>query len=87
MVLVSGISGIADVDVASLSAARMTGGVVTVDTAAAAMLLAILLNAIARVAAAFAIGPVRFSVLLMAATLAASAAGAVVFVLLPLAGL
>jgi len=87
VVLVSGISGIADVDVASLSAARMTGGVVTVDTAAAAMLLAILLNAIARVAAAFAIGPVRFSVLLMAATLAASAAGAVVFVLLPLAGL
>ena len=83
VVFVSGVSGIADVDVASLSAARMAGTAVTIPTAAAAMLLAILLNAIARVVAAFATGPRRYSVLLMAATLAASAAGAALFVLLP----
>lgn len=85
VVVVSGFSGIADVDVASLSAARLAGNVVPVPTAAAAVLLAIALNSVARVAAAFAIGPRSYSTLLMAATLVAILAGAAVFTLAPAA--
>lgn len=83
VVVTSGISGILDVDVAALSAARMAGNAIPVPTAAAAVLLAIVLNAVARVAAAFAIGPWRYAALLMAATIVAAVAGGAVFALLP----
>lgn len=83
VVVTSGISGILDVDVAALSAARMAGNAIPVATAAAAVLLAIALNAVARVAAAFAIGPWRYAALLMAATIVAAVAGGAVFALLP----
>jgi uncharacterized membrane protein (DUF4010 family) len=75
VVLTSGLSGIVDVDVASLSIARLAGNVIPLSTAAEGILLAILLNAAMRVVAAFAIGPRRYSVLLLAATLGATCAG------------
>jgi uncharacterized membrane protein (DUF4010 family) len=60
-VLTSGLSGIVDVDVASLSAARLAGASVPMETAAIAVLTAIAVNAVARVAAAFALGPLRYA--------------------------
>ncbi len=81
VVVVSGISGMADVDVAALSAARLAGNAIPFPAAGAAILLAIALNAAVRVVAAFAIGPLRYAAPLLAATLAALAAGGVIFLL------
>jgi uncharacterized membrane protein (DUF4010 family) len=83
VVLTSGLSGIVDVDVASLSAARLAGSVIPLSTAAEGILLAILLNAWMRVAAAFVIGPRGYSVVLLAATLAAMCAGMLVLAVFP----
>ena len=83
VILTSAFSGILDVDVASLSAARLVGTAVTVNTAATAVLVAIAVNAAARVAAAAALGPLRYSLPFLGATLAATAAGAAAFLLLP----
>jgi uncharacterized membrane protein (DUF4010 family) len=85
VILTSAFSGIADVDVASLSAARQVGGAVTVATATAAILAAIASNAVARVVAAGAVGPFRYSLPFLGATLAAIAAGAGAFLLVPAA--
>lgn len=79
VVVVSAISGFADVDVAALSAARLAGNAVPIPAAATAVLLAIALNAMARVIVAFATGPRHYAALLMAATVVAVAAGAAVF--------
>jgi uncharacterized membrane protein (DUF4010 family) len=75
VVLTSGFSGIVDVDVASLSAARLAGNMIPLSTAAEGILLAILLNAAMRVVAAFATGPRSYSLVLLAASLAATSAG------------
>lgn len=83
VVLVSGLSGIADVDVASLSAARLVGQGVPVSTAASAVLLAIALNAGARLGAALVVGPRRFFSLLLGITFVAVALGATAFAFLP----
>jgi len=85
VILTSAFSGIADVDVASLSAARQVGGAVTVATATAAILAAIASNAVARVVAAGAVGPLRYALPFLGATLAAIAAGAGAFLLVPAA--
>ena len=83
VVFTSGVSGIVDVDVASLTAARLAGHAVPVSTAAEAVLLAVLLNAGMRVVAAFAIGPRGYSVVLLMATLVAAGAGLVGWLFLP----
>lgn len=82
---VSGLAGIADVDVASLSAARMAGGSITTEAAAMAILMAIASNAVARVAVAFAIGPIGYAAPIFAATVTAVAGGAILYWLLALA--
>lgn len=82
--LTSGLAGIADVDVASLTAARLAGGSITVEVAAMAILIAIASNAVARVVVALAIGPVGYAAPIFMATAAAAAGGAVVFALVPL---
>jgi uncharacterized membrane protein (DUF4010 family) len=83
VILTSAFSGILDVDVASLSAARLVGTAVTVETAATAVLVAIAVNAAARVGAALALGPLRYSLPFLGATIAAILAGAAAFVFLP----
>ncbi len=83
VILTSAFSGILDVDVASLSAARLVGTAVTVNTATTAVLVAVAVNAAARVGAAAALGPLRYSLPFLGATLAAIAAGAAAFLLLP----
>jgi uncharacterized membrane protein (DUF4010 family) len=79
----SGLAGIADVDVASLTAARLVGDVITIDAVSTAILAAITSNAIARVVVAFAIGPAAFTAPIFAATSAAAAGGAILFWLVP----
>jgi uncharacterized membrane protein (DUF4010 family) len=81
VIVTSGLSGFVDVDVAALSAARLAGNTIPVTTAAAGVLVAIALNAVARVIAACAVGPWRYSALLAAATVLAAAAGGLVFAL------
>jgi uncharacterized membrane protein (DUF4010 family) len=83
VILTSAFSGVLDVDVASLSAARQTGGAITIATATAAILAAIATNAVARVVAAGAVGPLRYSVPFLGATLAAIVVGGAAFWLLP----
>jgi uncharacterized membrane protein (DUF4010 family) len=82
VILTSGISGILDVDVASLSAARLAGGRVPIETAAAAVLAAIAANGAARVVIAAGVGPLRFSLPYFVVSLVAFAAGAAAFFLL-----
>lgn len=81
VIVTSGLSGIVDVDVAALSAARLAGDVIPLPTAAAAVLLAMALNAATRVVAAGATGPLGYTGWLAAATAIAAAAGGVVFAL------
>lgn len=83
VILTSAVSGIVDVDVASLSAARLVGTTVPLQTAATAVLIAIAVNAAARVGAAAALGPLRYALPFLGATVVAIAAGAGAFVLLP----
>jgi uncharacterized membrane protein (DUF4010 family) len=82
-IVTSGVSGVLDVDVAALTAARLTGGTIPIATAAAAVLFAVAANLLAKVAAAFAIGPIGYSIRLLGATAAAILAGAAAFVALP----
>jgi uncharacterized membrane protein (DUF4010 family) len=81
VILTAGISGLFDADAASLSAARLAGGDVTTQIAGQAILLAVTLNACARVAIAAAIGPGNFWRPLALATGAAIAVGGGVAVL------
>jgi uncharacterized membrane protein (DUF4010 family) len=83
VILTSGFSGILDVDVASLSAARLAGGRVPIETAAAAILVAIATNGAARIVIAAALGPLRYSLPYFIASLLAFAAGAAAFLFLP----
>jgi uncharacterized membrane protein (DUF4010 family) len=83
VILTSAVSGIVDVDVASLSAARLVGATVPLQTAATAVLIAIAVNAVARVVAAAALGPLRYALPFLGTTVAAIAAGGAAFMLLP----
>lgn len=83
LVATSAISGLLDVDVATLSALRLVGGAVTPVAAGHAVLAAVAVNALARVALAIVASPVRFWAPLLLETAVAIAIGAVVFVLLP----
>lgn len=78
----SALSGVLDVDVASLSAARLASGAVSVTMAAAAVLAAISTNAAARLVIALVAGPLRYSLPLAGATVAAFLAGGAIFLLM-----
>lgn len=71
----SGVFGVLDVDVATLTAARLAGVSVPLELAAQAILLALAVNAVARVALAAA-GPFTYTGRLLAATALALGAGA-----------
>lgn len=83
VVATSAVSGAFDVDVAVLSALRMSDGAVGVDVVGQAVLAALASNALVRLALATAAGPLRYSIPLAGATLLALAAGAAVFWLMP----
>jgi uncharacterized membrane protein (DUF4010 family) len=82
VVLTSGLSGIFDVDVATLSAARQVGPSVPAIMAATGILLAAGLNAVARGVIAGVVGPAQYYLPIAAATAVAIAAGAGVWLLL-----
>lgn len=67
--------GVVDVDIATLTAARLSGGPVSADEAADAILLVLAVNALARVIYAATIGAAGFALRLAGATAAALAAG------------
>lgn len=75
VILTSALSGTFDVDVAALTTARLIGEVVSVEVAAVAVLLAILLNATARLVVAFSVGPLGYALPLALATGLAALAG------------
>jgi uncharacterized membrane protein (DUF4010 family) len=81
VILTTALSGIFDVDVATLTAARQVGSGVPAATAAAGILLAAGLNALARVAAAIAVGPAGYFVPISVATVIAIVAGGVAWLL------
>lgn len=68
---VSAVAGIVDVDVPSLNAARLAGSGLTFEAAALAILIALGVNALARVGFAAAAGPMAFTARLGGATAAA----------------
>ena len=76
ILLTSGVFGLLDVDVATLTAARLAGTTITPGTAAQAILLALGVNAVARVVYAAVLGPMSYAVRLLLVTLAALGAGA-----------
>jgi len=82
---VSAVAGIVDVDVPSLNAARLAGSALTFQDAALAILIAMGVNAVARVAFSAAAGPMAFTTRLGAAT--AAAIGAALAVLAVAQGL
>lgn len=73
----SAVMGLIDVDVASLSAARLAGSGLAAETAVLAILAASGVNAAARAAYGTAVGPRGFSLPLIAGTIVALAAAAV----------
>ena len=77
------LSGLADVDAMTLSAARMQGAT---TLAANAILLTVAVNSLAKVVYAWFAGGARIGFLSLAGTLAAMAAGAFVLFVLPVAG-
>lgn len=77
------IAALADVDAAVLSMLRLQGGSVSPSVLGLAVLAAFASNAVVRLASASAIAPRAFSLPLAAATLAALAAGAAAYTLLP----
>ena len=79
VILTSALSGMFDVDVAALTAARLVGPGMAAATAASAILLAIALNAGVRLLVAIAVGPRDYFLPLIAATAVAIAAGAAVW--------
>lgn len=70
----SAVVGLMDVDVATLSAARLAGAAISIEVAAGAILTALGVNAAARIIYAAMAGPPAFALRLMAATLAAGIA-------------
>lgn len=83
LLVMTGVIGLVDVDVATLNVARLPAGTVTPQTAARAILVALLVNALARVAFAAASGTRAYAARLLLATLAAVAVGGAVFLVLP----
>ena len=79
----SALSGTFDVDVAVLSTLRLVGQSVSSEMAATIVLAALAANAAGRLFLAVLAGPVRFSVPLAAATIAAAGLGFATFALLP----
>ena len=77
--LTSSISGLFDVDVAVLSAARLATTPAAADIAAQAILLALTMNAGSRAAIAVAAGSAKFSVIYLIVTAAAALAGCAVW--------
>jgi len=75
-IMTSGVVGLVDVDVAAMTAARLYGTTLDAAAATSAILLALAVNAVARVAYAAAVGPFAYSGWLAAATGMALAAGA-----------
>lgn len=78
VLLASGLAGLLDVDVATLTAARLAGTAVTETVAAQAILLALGVNAGARVVYAMGAGPLGYWLRLLLATGAALGIGAAV---------
>lgn len=83
LLVTSGLVSLADVDVAAMTAARLGGSAVDVGTAVWAILLALAMNAVARVFYASVIGPRTYSGWLAIATALAIAAGAGAVALAP----
>ncbi|WP_163268936.1 MgtC/SapB family protein [Chelativorans alearense] len=83
LVATSSLSGALDVDVAVLSAIRLVGGPIDATVAGQAVLAALATNAIARLALAAAVGPVRFSLALAGFTLLALVVGFGVYRVVP----
>lgn len=79
----SALSGMFDVDVAVLSALRLDPAAIGLPAMAAAILVALAANAAGRLTLALLAGPVRFWAPLLACTLAAVAAAALTFALIP----
>ena len=79
----STLSGAFDVDVATLSALRLIGSVITSDMAGKAVLAALAANTVGRLSIAVLAGPVRFWAPLAAANIVAVAVGCAAFFLLP----
>ena len=79
----SALSGAFDVDVATLSALRLIGSVITSDMAGKAVLAALAANTVGRLSIAVLAGPVRFWAPLAAANVVAVAVGCGAFFLLP----
>jgi uncharacterized membrane protein (DUF4010 family) len=77
----SALSGVVDVDVASLTAARLAGGAISVHVAGAAILLAITANTVTRAVLALSFGPLRYSLPLAGASILAGACGGAAFAL------
>ncbi len=82
LLVMTGLLGLMDVDVATLNVARLPTGTVTPQTAAHAILAALLVNALARVAFAAASGTRAYTARLLVATLAAVVVGSGVFLAL-----
>lgn len=82
LVLTTAVSGVIDVDVAVLSALRLVGTSATVATAGQAVLAAIAVNSLLRLALAMAAAPLRFWIPLLLATAVAGALGGLTFFLL-----
>jgi uncharacterized membrane protein (DUF4010 family) len=83
LIATSAVSGVLDVDVATLSALRLVGTTIGSDVAGHAVLAAIVVNALARVALAIASSPVRFWLSFLLGTALAIASGATAFILVP----
>lgn len=77
ILVTSGIFGLLDVDVATLTAARLAGTTITSSMAAQAILLALGVNATARVVYAAALGPLSYALRLFLVTIAALSIGAI----------
>jgi uncharacterized membrane protein (DUF4010 family) len=82
-VATAAISGAVDVDVAVLSTLRLVGTSASLATAGEAVLAAIAVNALLRLALAVVAGPVRFWLPLAAATMVAGGLGASAYLFLP----
>lgn len=80
ILVTSGVFGLLDVDVATLTATRLAGTAITASTAAQAILLALGVNAAARVVYAAALGPLSYAGRLLLVTFAALSIGAIIVV-------
>jgi uncharacterized membrane protein (DUF4010 family) len=83
LVATAAISGAVDVDVAVLSTLRLVGTSASAAMAGAAVLAAIAVNAMLRLALAIVAGPARFWLALAVATMVAGGLGASAFLFLP----